>query len=232
MRALIYDTDRLRLATLARNLQDLELEWVAVTAPDKVKTHMGTTQFDLMILDESATGLIRQLRKLDPGVPIIIVVEGDTKLDYEQLFFEGVEGIIARPYRLDFFKKIVDKALAQRKHTLLHLRTVVSLKQKVRELETLNEIVQAISSSLQPREILDIIMEKTAELIKAEGWSLLLLDQEKQELVFEAAAGEAGKKLPITDRASSCPMLRRTRGSMRASIKRRSLSRNRYSVYR
>jgi diguanylate cyclase (GGDEF)-like protein len=195
MRALIYDTDRLRLATLARNLQDLGLEWIAVTAPDKVKPQIGKTQFDLIILDESATELIRPLRKLDPGVPIIIVVDGDTTLDFERLFFEGVEGIISRPYRLDFFKQIVDKALAQRKHTLLHLKTVASLQQKVRELETLNEIVQAISSSLQPREILDIIMEKTAELIKAEGWSLLLLDQEKQELVFEAAAGEAGKKL-------------------------------------
>lgn len=195
MRALIYDTDRLRLATLAHNLQDMELEWVAVTSPEKIKAQMAQTQFDLMILDESAIDRIRAVRELDPGVPIIIAVDHEADLDYEQLFFEGVEGIITRPYRLDFFKKIVDKALAQRKHTLLHLKTVASLQQKVRELETLNEIVQAISSSLQPKEILDIIMEKTAELIKAEGWSLLLLDQEKQELVFEAAAGEAGRKL-------------------------------------
>ena len=58
MRALIYDTDRLRLATLARNLQDLDMEWVAVTAADKVKKQMGKAQFDIMILDESATGLV------------------------------------------------------------------------------------------------------------------------------------------------------------------------------
>jgi diguanylate cyclase (GGDEF)-like protein len=62
-------------------------------------------------------------------------------------------------------------------------------------METLNEIVRAINSSLEPKEILKIIMEKTADFIRAEGWSILLIDKKRQELVFEAAAGEAGEKL-------------------------------------
>lgn len=70
-----------------------------------------------------------------------------------------------------------------------------SLRRKIKELETLNEIVRAINSSLKHEEILQIIMKKTANLIEAEGWSVLLLDEEKKELVFEAAAGEAGRKL-------------------------------------
>jgi diguanylate cyclase (GGDEF)-like protein len=75
------------------------------------------------------------------------------------------------------------------------VKNVAALQQKIRELKTLSEIVQAINSALEPKVILRIIMEKTADLIKAEGWSVLLLDHEKQELVFEAAAGEAGAKL-------------------------------------
>jgi diguanylate cyclase (GGDEF)-like protein len=74
-------------------------------------------------------------------------------------------------------------------------RTVSELQRKIQELKTLNEIVQAINSALEPKVILQIIMEKTADLIKAEGWSVLMLDRDKQELVFEAAAGEAGVKL-------------------------------------
>lgn len=70
-----------------------------------------------------------------------------------------------------------------------------ALRTKVEELRTLNEIIRAINSSRQPEEILQIIMKKTAELIHAEGWSVLLMDFERKELVFEAAAGAAGKKL-------------------------------------
>ena len=103
--------------------------------------------------------------------------------------------MIRRPYRADFFRKVIEKAIKHRKTILNNLKTVASLKQKIQELQTLNEVVQAISSSLKPKEILRIIMEKTADLIKAEGWSVLLVDHDKRELIFEAAAGEAGKKL-------------------------------------
>jgi len=87
------------------------------------------------------------------------------------------------------------KAITKRKSETAETKTVAELQRKIQELKTLNEIVQAINSALEPKVILRIIMEKTADLIKAEGWSVLMLDRDKEELVFEAAAGEAGAKL-------------------------------------
>jgi len=195
MEALIYDSDRLRLATMARNLQDVGLNWSAVTDLDDIKTRLRKKKYDILILDSSAMKILERLKKLDAAVPIIMITDKDTKIDHEKLIFVGAEGLITRPYNTEFFKKVVAKAIKRRKVVLANMKAMASLKQKIQELQTLNEIVQAISSSLKPKEILRIIMEKTADLIKAEGWSVLLLDHEQGELVFEAAAGEAGKKL-------------------------------------
>jgi DNA-binding NtrC family response regulator len=176
MNTLLYDSDRMRLATLARDVQDLGLKWISLTSLDDVQKELKKKQFDLLILDGSAVTIINQLKKFGAGVPIIFIVEDDSHINYEKIIYEGVEGIISRPYKIDTFKKIIDKAITKRSEILSNLKTVASLKQKVQELQTLNEVVQAINSSLQPKEILRIIMEKTADLIKAEGWSVLLLD--------------------------------------------------------
>jgi diguanylate cyclase (GGDEF)-like protein len=124
-----------------------------------------------------------------------VIANKDDELDFPDLIFESVDGLLVRPYRLEFFRKVIEKAVNSRKTILGYLKAVASHKQKIKELQALNEIVQAISSSLKPKEILQTIMEKTAHLIKAEGWSVLFLDHSTNELVFEAAAGDAGKKL-------------------------------------
>jgi diguanylate cyclase (GGDEF)-like protein len=195
MKILLYDTDRLRLATLARSLQEMGLNWVAVVSTKEIKKELRDKIYDIMILDSSALKSFSHLKKLDSAIPIVVISDKDVELDFEKLVLEGIDGVIYRPFRLELFRRVVDKAVNHRKSIIANLKTVASLKQKIQELQTLNEVVQAISSSLKPKEILQIIMDKTADLIKAEGWSVLLLDHDKHELVFEAAAGEAGKKL-------------------------------------
>ena len=195
MQALIYDPDRLRLTTLTRNIQDLGLNCVELVTLDDIQKAMKKREFDVLILDGTAIRIIKQLKKLGAGIPIIFIIDRNSKINYEKIILNGVEGLILRPYQIDFLKKTVEKAIKKRSEIILNLKAVMSLKQKIQELQTLNEVVQAINSLLKPKEILRIIMEKTADLIRAEGWSVLLLDNEKQELVFEAVAGEAGQKL-------------------------------------
>ena len=195
MQVLIYDPDRLRLATLARNIQDLGLNWFAVAAADDIQKELRKKIFDILILDGTAIRILKQLNTLAVGIPIILIADKHEDIDSQEIIFNDVEGLILRPYQIDFLKETVEKAVRRRNEILSNLKTGAALKQKIQELQTFNEVVQAINSSLQPKEILRIIMEKTADLIRAEGWSVLLLDHERRELVFEAAAGEAGLKL-------------------------------------
>lgn len=53
------------------------------------------------------------------------------------------------------------------------------------------EAAKALTSTLKLEEVLEILMQTVAQLIGPENWSLMLLDEDKQELYFEIVVGEA-----------------------------------------
>lgn len=64
-----------------------------------------------------------------------------------------------------------------------------------RAIEILHEIGKTLTSTLDLKEVLSIIMQKISELLKPSNWSLMLIDEEKHELFFEIAVGENADKL-------------------------------------
>jgi diguanylate cyclase (GGDEF)-like protein len=53
--------------------------------------------------------------------------------------------------------------------------------------------VKTANSILEPRKVIELIMAKIQQLIPSEAWSMLMVDEEKQELTFELALGEKAK---------------------------------------
>lgn len=68
------------------------------------------------------------------------------------------------------------------------------LKRTVDELQAFNEIGKALTSTLDIREVLGLIMEKVGELLHPSSWSLLLSDDDG-DLVFEIVVGPGSDKL-------------------------------------
>jgi len=64
-----------------------------------------------------------------------------------------------------------------------------------RQVLIFNEIGKTLTSSLTINEVLEKILGKVAEFFNPENWSLLLLDEEKNELYFEIVVGEASEKI-------------------------------------
>jgi diguanylate cyclase (GGDEF)-like protein len=64
-----------------------------------------------------------------------------------------------------------------------------------RRLAILTDVVKTANSILEPRKVIELVVEKIRQLIPSEAWSLLMIDEEKQELVFEAALGAKGKEV-------------------------------------
>lgn len=64
-----------------------------------------------------------------------------------------------------------------------------TLKNKAKELTIFHEIGKALTSTLDIKEIMSIIMAKVNDLLVPENWSLLLVDEEKNELFFEIVVG-------------------------------------------
>jgi diguanylate cyclase (GGDEF)-like protein len=68
-----------------------------------------------------------------------------------------------------------------------------ALKVTGRRLEILTDIVKTANSILEPRRVIETIMERVQQLIPSEAWSMLMVDEQRQELTFELALGEKGK---------------------------------------
>jgi len=65
----------------------------------------------------------------------------------------------------------------------------------VSEIAAFHELGKALTSSLQLDQVLRTIMEKIEEFLRPDTWSLLLVDEEHQELYFEIATGRGAQAL-------------------------------------
>jgi diguanylate cyclase (GGDEF)-like protein len=67
------------------------------------------------------------------------------------------------------------------------------LRTTAKRLAILTDVVKSANSILEPRKVLDAVMTKVQRLIPSEAWSMLMVDEEKKDLVFEMALGEKGR---------------------------------------
>jgi diguanylate cyclase (GGDEF)-like protein len=73
--------------------------------------------------------------------------------------------------------------------------TAASMNRQSLELNIFHDVAKTLTSSLELDSILQTIMEKMAEYFRPDTWSLLMVDQEKQELYFAIAVGDASESL-------------------------------------
>src|SRR6202789_2967505 len=67
--------------------------------------------------------------------------------------------------------------------------------QSTKEVTVFHELGKALTSSLQLDQVLRTIMEKINEVLRPDTWSLLLMDQDKNELYFQIATGKGAESL-------------------------------------
>jgi len=62
-------------------------------------------------------------------------------------------------------------------------------------LKSIYEIGKLLTSTLESEKVLQLITEKVGELLSAKNWSLLFVDEEREELYFGIVVGEGSEKL-------------------------------------
>ena len=72
---------------------------------------------------------------------------------------------------------------------------VSELRRQVERLSLFHEVGKALFSTLDLQKILQTIMEKISDLLQPDTWSLLMLDENTQELYFEIAIGSGAERL-------------------------------------
>src|SRR6185503_1834731 len=69
------------------------------------------------------------------------------------------------------------------------------LEKKIEELSIFHQVGKALTSTLDLQEVLTLIMGKISELLRPSTWSLLLVDEKKQELHFQIAIGKDASRI-------------------------------------
>jgi diguanylate cyclase (GGDEF)-like protein len=147
-------------------------------------------QVDLVLLRVDARGEHRSLLALaqqsEPQVPVIGVLPAGpaeatvrAAAAFDDLLVEPLEAArLGRAAR----NALRWRALSQQLH------------EKELELRTLDEVGRTIISSLELQTVLNIIMDKTRELVHAESWSLLLGEEGEGGLYLSVAIGEGADR--------------------------------------
>lgn len=63
------------------------------------------------------------------------------------------------------------------------------------QLKSFSQIGKTLTSTLDIKEVMKIVMENTSKLLKPKNWSLLLIDEKTNELFFEIAVGPGADKI-------------------------------------
>ncbi|MBC8287747.1 MAG: hypothetical protein H8E42_09790 [Nitrospinae bacterium] len=72
---------------------------------------------------------------------------------------------------------------------------LAQLEQRVDQLETCYKITSLINSELNLGHLLDTIMSVAKKVMNADACSLLLVDEESDELVFQVALSDVGEEI-------------------------------------
>ncbi|GAK60985.1 diguanylate cyclase with GAF sensor [Candidatus Vecturithrix granuli] len=79
--------------------------------------------------------------------------------------------------------------------SLLIFQDVTYLTERIRELTLLNDVGRLLTSTLDFNEVLHILMSQIQRILGVEAISLLLVEKETKDLIFEVALGMAGTSI-------------------------------------
>jgi diguanylate cyclase (GGDEF)-like protein len=175
-------------------------EGLSLTAYDLSRFSRGDWKkesklFDVFVVELPAglrlePNLIRILRKSHPDVPLLAF--GDTPEQGRRSFFAMH---LAEVPSARGFRSLLTDAKRHNETAKKATRATKRFREMVKRLQVLGDIVSTANSSLEPSRVVAVIMSQIQQLIPSEAWSILLVDEERNELTFEMALGEKGEDL-------------------------------------
>ncbi|MBI3085465.1 MAG: GAF domain-containing protein [candidate division NC10 bacterium] len=169
---------------------------IARNAKEGIATVIGGS-IDVILMDivmPEMTGLeaLEAIKRIAPEMPVIMVTSHPTSENAIAALKLGACDFLSKGFQPQDLLLSIQRAVERRKLVLENRRLLEGLQDKVQEFTTLTEVGHTLNSTLNLDELLGLAMRKAQEVLKAEASSLMLIDEETDELYFRVALGERG----------------------------------------
>lgn len=187
---------------------------LSVKTVEEAKQHIDSSSVDAVIIDASMEKVdplhfADQWLNARPALSIILLTGGQGEDFKKQAYRLGVFDCLDLPLKPDQVLDAVRKGLKRRNDLKSWAkkqsrRDTGILRQRVDLLETLGQVGQLVTASLDLDDVLKTIVDTAVNITKAEEGSLLILDEESGELHMRAARNFQDEfvqtfRLPTTD---------------------------------
>ncbi len=151
---------------------------------------------DMLIADKrlSSEPSFKNFLQLSKSIPKIVISDAYAFRGFSPWLKDPLVYPIYAP-RVNELLYFVKRLLREKKLFSESIRLKKDLAAMQQELAFFKEVSGDLTASLEFGEILGRIMERAKSLIKAEAWSVLLVDQETGELVFEKTNSRKTKEM-------------------------------------
>lgn len=181
---------------LSRALRALDYQTAIVSDYAGIEKLMQESSPALVILEtsfheESSLVLTRKLLEQYPTLPIVFLAGGQSRKTVQEALRAGISAYLEPPIRTDEIIDAVQSSLERARKMGDWLRqkinqSTTSLEKRLSELDVLLKLSKEITSSLDIDDVLQQVVSAAVDLTKAEEGSLLLLDEETQQLYMRA----------------------------------------------
>ncbi len=181
---LVLDDEKIVLDSVTRILEAEDYRVETCRKGEQALETLKEGGFDILITDLKMPGMdglqaMEAMLEIDPDLSVIMFTAYSTVDSAVKAMKLGAVDYIRKPFTPDQLTELVEKVMNNRKSRF---------DKRYRE-DTFAEIKNAISSTLNLKEVLDLIVQGVVKVMKVKGSSLSLVDKNREELRIFAYHG-------------------------------------------
>ena len=144
---------------------------------------------DIKLTDMSGMEVMHKIREVHPETIVLMVTAFATTETAIKALEAGVYDYIIKPFDVNRIKLIIKRGVEEQRLSIENRELLASLKIEKDKLESVLEIGKMMSAILNLGELINFIVTKTTEVLKAQKGSLMLLDETTGNLIIRGAIG-------------------------------------------
>ena len=181
---LVLDDEKVVLESVSRILEGEGYRVLTCQRGHEAVEALKKEQFDILITDLKMPGMdglqaMETVLEIDPDISVIMFTAYATVDSAVKAMKQGAVDYIRKPFTPDQLSELVAKVMAKRREMF---------EKRYRE-DTFAEVIEAISSTLNLRDVLDLIVQGVVKVMKVKGSTLSLLDKKREKLKIFAYYG-------------------------------------------